>query len=70
MEYNSSKSRLYKKPGQSLVTFFFFISFQEYEDALKYANALLKVEPENRQAQSLKHYIEDKMKKGNFTSWS
>lgn len=53
---------------QSLVTF--FLSFQEYEDALKYANALLKVEPENRQAQSLKHYIEDKMKKGNFTSWS
>lgn len=40
------------------------MSYQEYEDALKYANALLKVEPENRQAQSLKQYIQDKMKKG------
>ena len=40
-----------------------YTRLKEYEDALKYANALLKVEPENRQAQSLKHYIEDKMKK-------
>jgi tRNA-dihydrouridine synthase len=67
---------LYKKKktdeqyGLRSVTRHFFLSFQEYEDALKYANALLKVEPENRQAHSLKHYIEDKMKKGNFTSWS
>ncbi|CAC5395468.1 mitochondrial fission 1 protein-like [Mytilus californianus] len=40
-----------------------YTRLKEYEDALKYAKALLKVEPENRQAQSLKHYIEDKMKK-------
>lgn len=48
--------------------YLFYISIgytrlKEYEDALKYVNALLKVEPENNQAQSLKNLIEHKMKK-------
>ena len=37
---------------------------QDYNKALKYAKALLIIEPGNHQAQELKEYIDKKMKKG------
>jgi fission 1 protein len=37
---------------------------KEYTKALKYAEAILKVEPGNHQAHELKTYIDKKMKKG------
>ena len=40
------------------------LPLQDYNKALKYANALLIIEPGNHQAQELKEYIDKKMKKG------
>ena len=39
---------------------------QDYNKALKYVKALLTIEPGNHQAQELKEYIDQKMKKGEF----
>ena len=38
---------------------------QEYERALKYADGILKVQPNNHQVQDLKTEINKRMKKGN-----
>ncbi|KAK3095133.1 hypothetical protein FSP39_010667 [Pinctada imbricata] len=40
-----------------------YTRIKEYPDALKYAKALLKIEPGNVQGIQLKNYINDKMKK-------
>ncbi|CAG5117967.1 unnamed protein product [Candidula unifasciata] len=40
-----------------------FVRIKEYEKALKCTNAVLKIEPTNRQAQELEKYIKNKMKK-------
>lgn len=40
---------------------------QDYQKALKYIDAILKVEPSNHQARQLRTYTEKKMKKG--VSW-
>lgn len=42
--------------------------FQEYQQALTYVKALLKIEPNNHQALELEKYIEKKMKKGKCIS--
>ncbi|KAK3605636.1 hypothetical protein CHS0354_027301 [Potamilus streckersoni] len=39
---------------------------KEYETALKYVKALLKIEPENHQAKELQKLIKDKLKKEGF----
>ena len=39
---------------------------QEYEDALKYTKAILRIEPTNHQALDLEQYIKKKMKNGMF----
>ena len=40
------------------------MSFQNYDRALKFIDAILKVEPQNHQAEQLKEYTKQKMKKG------
>ncbi|XP_012944417.1 mitochondrial fission 1 protein [Aplysia californica] len=40
-----------------------FVRIKEYERALKYTEAIRKIEPNNRQAQQLDGYIKAKMKK-------
>ena len=42
-----------------------FVILQEYERALKYADGILKVQPNNHQVQDLKTEINKRMKKGN-----
>ena len=39
---------------------------QDYEPALKYTEAFLSVEPQNRQVKDLQKYIKHKMKTGKY----